>query len=162
MPESRIEPGNFFPDENKAQKPGIVGKMNILRMEDLDLAGKRVLIREDLNVPVSEGRVISDARIRATLPTISHALDHGAAVMLLSHLGRPPRGNLIHNFLSSRWPSSYHCCWVFWCGLNPPGWMASKSSPVKSCSVKTSGSIRERKRMMQPWRVKWRPFATFS
>jgi phosphoglycerate kinase len=62
-------------------------------MSDLDLSGKRVLIREDLNVPVREGRVTSDARIRAALPTIRAALDAGAAVMLMSHLGRPTEGS---------------------------------------------------------------------
>jgi phosphoglycerate kinase len=66
--------------------------MSYLRMEDLDLAGKRVMIREDLNVPVSNGRVTSDARIRAALPTIRMALDKEAAVLLLSHLGRPVEG----------------------------------------------------------------------
>jgi len=66
--------------------------MSYLRMENLDLDGKRVLIREDLNVPVSDGRVTSDARIRAALPTIRTALEKGAAVMILSHLGRPVEG----------------------------------------------------------------------
>jgi phosphoglycerate kinase len=66
--------------------------MSYLRMDELDLAGKRVMIREDLNVPVSDGRVTSDARIRAALPTIRMALDKGAAVLLLSHLGRPVEG----------------------------------------------------------------------
>ena len=66
--------------------------MSYLRMEDLDLARKRVMIRQDLNVPVSDGRVTSDARIRASLPTIEKALDMGAAVILLSHLGRPVEG----------------------------------------------------------------------
>lgn len=61
-------------------------------MTDLDLAGQRVLIREDLNVPVSDGEVTSDARIRAALPTIEAALGGGAAVMLMSHLGRPVEG----------------------------------------------------------------------
>jgi phosphoglycerate kinase len=61
-------------------------------MTEIDLKGKRVLIREDLNVPVSEGRVTSDARIRAALPTIKAALDAGAAVMVMSHLGRPIEG----------------------------------------------------------------------
>ncbi len=61
-------------------------------MADLDLAGKRVLIREDLNVPVKDGRVTSDVRIRAALPTLQHALDAGAAVIVMSHLGRPEEG----------------------------------------------------------------------
>jgi phosphoglycerate kinase len=64
----------------------------IIRMQDLDLAGKRVLIREDLNVPVKDGAVTSDARIRASVPTIRAALDAGAAVMVMSHLGRPTEG----------------------------------------------------------------------
>ncbi len=66
--------------------------MNYLRMENLELAGKRVMIREDLNVPVKDGSVTSDARIRAALPTIRLALEKGAAVLLLSHLGRPVEG----------------------------------------------------------------------
>ena len=61
-------------------------------MVDLDLRGKRVMIREDLNVPVKDGKVTSDARIRATLPTLKWALDQGARVMVLSHLGRPEEG----------------------------------------------------------------------
>src|SRR5579883_1065810 len=66
--------------------------MKVLRMTDLDLRGKRVLIREDLNVPVQDGVVTSDARIRAALPTIRHALDQRAKVFILSHLGRPEEG----------------------------------------------------------------------
>lgn len=66
--------------------------MAVLAMQDLDLAGKRVLIREDLNVPVKDGAVTSDARIRAALPTIQAALNAGAAVVVMSHLGRPTEG----------------------------------------------------------------------
>jgi len=66
--------------------------MSVLKMTDLDLAGKRVLIREDLNVPVKDGQVTSDARIRASLPTIEQALKAGAKVMVMSHLGRPTEG----------------------------------------------------------------------
>jgi phosphoglycerate kinase len=66
--------------------------MTILRMADLDLAGKRVLIREDLNVPVKDGRITSEQRITAALPTIRMALEKGAAVMVTSHLGRPKEG----------------------------------------------------------------------
>jgi len=66
--------------------------MSVINMADVELNGKRVLIREDLNVPVANGEVTSDARIRAALPTIKAALDAGAAVMLMSHLGRPTEG----------------------------------------------------------------------
>ena len=66
--------------------------MSIQRMVDLDLSGKRVLIRQDLNVPVKNGKVTSDIRIQASVPTIEKALAAGAAVMLLSHLGRPVEG----------------------------------------------------------------------
>jgi len=66
--------------------------MGVIDMRELDLAGKRVLIREDLNVPLADGAVSSDVRIRAALPTIRAALDAGAAVMLMSHLGRPAEG----------------------------------------------------------------------
>ena len=66
--------------------------MSVIRMSELDLSGKRVLIREDLNVPVSEGVVTSDARLRAAMPTIELALSKGAKVMVMSHLGRPEEG----------------------------------------------------------------------
>jgi len=65
---------------------------SVILMQDLDLDGKTLLIREDLNVPVKEGRVTSDARTRAALPTIRAAVDAGASVLLMSHLGRPTEG----------------------------------------------------------------------
>ncbi|MGD0504040.1 MAG: phosphoglycerate kinase [Steroidobacteraceae bacterium] len=72
--------------------------MKITKMTSLDLAGKRVLIREDLNVPIKDGEVASDARIRAALPTIQAALAAKARVMLMSHLGRPEEGKFVEEF----------------------------------------------------------------
>ncbi len=72
--------------------------MSFLRMDELDLTGKRVMIREDFNVPLDAGKVTSDARIRAALPTIQMALDGGAALILLSHLGRPVEGQYDEKF----------------------------------------------------------------
>ena len=66
--------------------------MTFLRLADLDIKGKRVFIRSDLNVPVKEGKVTSDARITASMATIKHCLDAGAKVMVTSHLGRPTEG----------------------------------------------------------------------
>ncbi len=72
--------------------------MSVIKMTDLDLSGKRVLIREDLNVPVKDGKVTSDKRIRASLPTIRRAMEAGARVMLMSHLGRPTEGEYDEKF----------------------------------------------------------------
>ncbi len=72
--------------------------MSVIKMTDLDLSGKRVLIRQDLNVPVKDGKVTSDARIRASLPTVQKALEAGAAVMIMSHLGRPTEGEYSEEF----------------------------------------------------------------
>jgi len=66
--------------------------MSVIKMTDLDLAGKRVLIRQDLNVPIKDGKVTSDKRILASLPTIEMAMNAGAKVMVMSHLGRPAEG----------------------------------------------------------------------
>jgi len=66
--------------------------MSFIKLTDLDLAGKRVLIRADLNVPVKDGKVTSDARITASMPTIEHAMKAGASVMVMSHRGRPEEG----------------------------------------------------------------------
>lgn len=72
--------------------------MNLTQMSDLDLNGKRVLIREDLNVPIKEGMITSDQRLQAALPTLTAALKAGAAVIVLSHLGRPKEGEFDPNF----------------------------------------------------------------
>ena len=72
--------------------------LNVQLMQELDLKGKRVLIREDLNVPIKDGKVTSDARIRAALPTIEAARDAGAKVILMSHLGRPTEGEFDPQF----------------------------------------------------------------
>jgi len=66
--------------------------MNLMKMSDIDLRGKRVLIREDLNVPIKEGMITSDQRLQAALPTLRAALEAGAAVIVMSHLGRPEEG----------------------------------------------------------------------
>ncbi|MCE0721905.1 phosphoglycerate kinase [Legionella resiliens] len=72
--------------------------MNLIQMSDIDLSGKRVLIREDLNVPIKEGIITSDQRLQAALPTLNAALAAGAAVMVLSHLGRPEEGKIERRF----------------------------------------------------------------
>jgi phosphoglycerate kinase len=68
--------------------------MAFIKLTDLDLAGKRVLIRADLNVPVKDGKVTSDARITASMPTVEHCMKAGAAVMVMSHRGRPEEGKV--------------------------------------------------------------------
>ena len=68
--------------------------MKFKRMSDVDLRGKRVFIRADLNVPIEDGRITDDTRIRASVPAIEDALKRGAAVMVTSHLGRPKEGEL--------------------------------------------------------------------
>ncbi|MCP3673557.1 MAG: phosphoglycerate kinase [Gammaproteobacteria bacterium] len=80
--------------------------MPIINMTDLDLANKRVLIRVDFNVPVKDGVITSDARIRAALPTIKHALNAGACLMVMSHRGRPVEGELTED--DSMQPIAHH------------------------------------------------------
>lgn len=72
--------------------------MSVIKMTDLDLAGKRVLIRQDLNVPIKDGKVTSDKRIRASIPTIEHCIKSGAKIMVMSHLGRPTEGEFAEEF----------------------------------------------------------------
>jgi phosphoglycerate kinase len=76
----------------------VEGVMKVIKMADLALTGKRVLIREDLNVPIKDGTVTSDARIRAALPTIQAALTAKAHVLVMSHLGRPEEGGFAEEF----------------------------------------------------------------
>ena len=72
--------------------------MAVLKMADLDIKGKKLLIRQDLNVPVEDGKVTNDKRIRASLPTIKQALEAGALVMVMSHRGRPTEGEYDESF----------------------------------------------------------------
>src|SRR6202020_558184 len=83
-------PGRRFAERRAHRSAG--ADMNIIKMTSLELSGKRVLIREDLNVPLKDGTVTSDARIRAALPTIQLALKSNARVLLMSHLARPEEG----------------------------------------------------------------------
>ena len=86
--------------------------MTIKLMSDLDLTGIKVLIREDLNVPIKDGKVTSDARLRAALPTIKQALDGGAKVILMSHLGRPTEGQYDPSKAFSLSQIILAICWV--------------------------------------------------
>src|SRR5688500_7956427 len=73
-------------------------RMPVHKMSDFDLKGKRVLIREDFNVPMKNGEITSDLRIRAAIPTIKQAIKAGGKVMLMSHLGRPNEGSYDETF----------------------------------------------------------------
>lgn len=124
--------------------------MSVINMSDLDLAGKRVLIRSDLNVPVKDGKVTSDARIRASLPTIEAALKQGARVMVTSHLGRPTEGEYneefsllpVVNYLKEHLKTRY--VWL------KTTWMALMLQKASWSCWKTSVSTRARKRRRNP------------
>lgn len=120
--------------------------MSVIKMTDLDLAGKRVFIRADLNVPVKDGKVTSDARIRASLPTIELALKQGAKVMVTSHLGRPTEGEYneefsllpVVNYLKDKLSTRY--AWL------KTTWTAWKWLPVNWWCWKTFASTKARKK----------------
>ena len=104
--------------------------MSILRMTDLDLAGKRVLIREDLNVPVKDGQITSEQRILAALPTLRLALEKGAAVMVTSHLGRPKEGVWTPGrFAGAGGRAPVANCSAARCRWSATGWTASQVQP---------------------------------
>jgi len=96
--DSSAIPGRDLPatgrgiDNGRFSEPKLESNVSVIRMQDLDLRGKRVLIREDLNVPVENGKITSTQRLDASLPTIVAARDAGAKVMVISHLGRPKEG----------------------------------------------------------------------
>ena len=90
--------------------------LSVIKMTDLDLAGRRVLIREDLNVPIKDAKVTSDARIRAALPTIKQALEAQASVIVMSHLGRPTEGEFDQAY--SMAPVADYLADVLGCGVS--------------------------------------------
>ena len=136
--------------------------MTVLKMTDLDLQGKRVLIREDLNVPVKDGVVASDARILAALPTIKLALEKGAAVMVCSHLGRPTEGEFSAE--NSLKPVADYLSKAL--GRDVPlvadYRTVSRSRPAIWCCSRTCASTRARRRTPTSWRKSTPPCATYS
>lgn len=126
--------------------------MTVLKMTDLDLKGKRVLIREDLNVPVKDGQVQSDARIKAALPTLKLALEKGAAVMVCSHLGRPTEGEFSAE--NSLKPVAEYLSKAL--GREVPlladYLTASRSRRATWCCSRTCASTRARRRTLTSWR----------
>lgn len=136
--------------------------MTVLKMTDLDLQGKRVLIREDLNVPVKDGVVASDARILAALPTIKLALEKGAAVMVCSHLGRPTEGEFSAE--NSLKPVADYLSKAL--GRDVPlvadYLTVSRSRLVTWCCSRTCASTRARRRTPTSWRRNTPPCATCS
>ena len=86
--------------------------MPIRLLQDMECSGKTVVIRQDLNVPMKDGRITNDKRIRAALPGIRMALDKGAGVVLLSHLGRPTEGVVEESSPWRRWLPTFPACWA--------------------------------------------------
>ena len=132
------------------------------RMSDVDLSAKRVLIRQDLNVPVKNGKVTSDARIRAALPTLVQALDAGAAVMVMSHLGRPTEGEYAEEF--SLAPVADHLSGL----LDRPvrlekDWIDGvEVEPGELVLCENVRFLPGEKKDNPNWQPKWRPCAMFT
>ena len=103
-------------------------------MNDLDLSEQRVLIREDLNVPIRDGAITNDARLRAAAPALRAALDQGAAVMVMSHLGRPVRANGKRTPLWSRSRDVYQSCSIALCR-----WRESGARPRRYRGARAAG-----------------------
>ena len=99
--------------------------MNVRLMSDLDLQGKTVVFREDLNVPVKEGKITSDKRIRAAIPSLRFALDKGAGIIVLSHLAVPKKAFTPKKLRWLPWPNALRNCSAFRSGLRRTIWTAS-------------------------------------
>ena len=136
--------------------------MNVPVMTDLDLAGRRVLIREDLNVPIRDGAVGSDARIRAALPTLRRAAGAGARVMVTSHLGRPKEGEPDSAF--SLAPVARRLGELLGRDVRlATDWLDGievEPGEIVLCESLTCASSRARRRMTKPSRGGWRRCAT--
>ena len=102
--------------------------MSFIKLTDLDLSGKRVLIRADLNVPVKDGKVTSDARITASMPTIEHCMKAGAKVMVISHRGRPKKARWTRKTPCSRSPMTCRPSWANRCGWSRTTWAEPRTS----------------------------------
>ncbi len=137
--------------------------MNVIKLSDLDVSGKRVFIRADLNVPQDEaGNITEDTRIRASLPSIKYCLEKGAAVMVTSHLGRPTEGQLNHE--DSLTPVAVRLGQMLHTSVRLiTDWVdarTSRSSRAKSSCSRTAASTRARRRTTTNWRRRWPSCAT--
>ena len=112
--------------------------VSVLRMTDLDLAGKRVLIRDDLNVPRTNGVITEDTRIRASLPTMKAAHARARRVMVMSHLGRPEEGVPAGGFSLAPVAARLSELLGLKVRLSATGWMASPASQARSCCSRTA------------------------